>query len=111
MGELVHERLERNAVLERQADRRREGIHQARDRRALLRHAQEDLARLPVVEEADRHVTLVAGNVELVRDAAALVGELAAEWRPRGSRRRNRLADVLERRALLRRPAVRPGRG
>src|ERR1700761_4067410 len=41
--ELLAEQLERHAVLQAHRDRRRERVHQARDRRAFLRHPDEDL--------------------------------------------------------------------
>ena len=69
MGELVHQRLQRHAVLQRQRDRGRERVHQAGDRRAFLAHRQEDLARRAVLVHADRDVAFVPGDAELVRDA------------------------------------------
>src|SRR5947208_9840776 len=77
VAELVDERLERNAVLERVRNRLRERVGKARDRRSFLRHHEENLARLAVLEQADRDVALVALDVELVRDRLALVRKLA----------------------------------
>ena len=76
VAELVHEHLQRHAVLQRVGNRLREGVGKARNRRAFLGHRQEDLARRPVVEEPDGDVALVAGDVELVRDRVALVRQL-----------------------------------
>ena len=83
VAELVDQRLQRHAVLQRVADRLGERVGKARDRRAFLGHHQEDLARHAVLEQADRDVALVAGDVELVRDRLALVGQLAARRRAR----------------------------
>jgi hypothetical protein len=79
MAELVDQVLQRHAVLERQGDRGGEAVHQATDRRALLRHAQEDLAGGAVLVEADGQVALVAADVELVGDRGALVRQPPAE--------------------------------
>ena len=68
VGELVDQVAQRHAVLEGEADRGREGVHQARHGRALLGHLQEDLAGLAVGIQADGDVALVAGDVELVGD-------------------------------------------
>ena len=75
VAELVDEILQRHAVLQRVADRLRERVGEARDRRAFLRHRQEQLAGLAVLVEADGDVALVAGDVELVRDRLPLVGQ------------------------------------
>src|SRR5262249_46660377 len=64
VAELVDEILERDAVLQRVTDRLREGVGEARDRRAFLRHHDEQLAWHAVLIEADRDVPLVAGDVE-----------------------------------------------
>ena len=78
VGELGHEVAERHAVLEGQADRRRQRVHEAGDRGALLGHLDEDLAGLAVRVEADRDVALVAGDLELVRDGCRSRG---SRWR------------------------------
>ena len=64
-------------------DSRAEGVHQAADRAALLRHRDEELARTAVVVEAHGDVALVAAHVELVGHAAAGVGEPFAPRRCR----------------------------
>ena len=76
--ELFAQHLQRHAVLQGKRDRSGEGIHQARDRRSLLGHADEDLARLVVGVEADGDVALVAGDGELVRDGRALLRQPVA---------------------------------
>ena len=101
MAELVHEGLQRHAVLQRVGDRLRERVGEARDRRAFLRHHEEDFARLSILEEADRDVALVALDVELVRDRVPLVRQLAAD-RLRDELRR-RLRRKLGRRLVPRR--------
>ena len=83
VAEFVHQRLERNAVLERDRRHRRNRVHQARDRASFLRHAQEDLARLSVFIEAHRQVTLMTRDGELMGDGAAFVGQLEP-YRPLG---------------------------
>src|ERR1017187_6295970 len=92
--ELVHQELERDAVLQVEADRRGERIHQPGDGRTFLRHGDEDLARLAFVVHAHRNVSFVSADRELMRDGAALVGQLAADrtvdhllHRRRGGRR------------------------
>ena len=71
VAELVDEDLQRHAVLQRVRDGLRERVREAGDRRAFLRHHEEDLARRAVLVQADGDVALVAGDVELVRDRAA----------------------------------------
>ena len=78
MAELIHQILERHAVLQRIADRLRECIGEAGDRRAFLRHHEEDFARRAVFEEAHGDVALVARDIELVRERVTLVRQLAA---------------------------------
>ncbi len=74
------------------SQRLRERVREARDGRAFLRHDQEDLTRLTVLEQPHRDVTLVALDVELVRDGLPLFGQLAPHdvghglGRDRGSR-------------------------
>ena len=90
MAELVDERLERHAVLQRVADRLGEGVQTREIVEPSLAITTKDLARLTVLEEADRDVALVAADVELVRQRVPLVGQLAAHRRARGERRRLR---------------------
>ena len=61
---LAHVRRQRHTVLETQADRDREGVHDPGQRRALLRHLDEDLARTPVLVLADGDVSLAVGHSE-----------------------------------------------
>src|SRR4030095_6039151 len=67
--------LRGQAVLQRQTERAAEALDQARERRALLAHLDEDLARMAgeirpcrFIEETDRQVAFVSGDGELVRD-------------------------------------------
>ena len=78
VGELVHQGFEGDAVLQRERNRRREGVHEAGDGGAFLGHDDEDFAGLAVFVEADGDVALVAGDGELVSDRAALVRQLTA---------------------------------
>ena len=79
MAELVDQSPERHAVLQRDGNRRGEGVHQAGDGRAFLRHRDEDLAGLAVFIHSGGDVALVAGDIELVSDRAPLVGQLVAQ--------------------------------
>jgi hypothetical protein len=54
-------------------------VHQPADGGALLGHGDEELAGLAVLVEADGEVALVAGDVELVGEGVAGVGEAAAQ--------------------------------
>src|SRR5262249_10203774 len=76
---LVDQELQRYAILQRVRDCRRERIHQPRDGRTLLRHRDKNLAGRSVLVHADRDVTLVARDIELVRNRLALVRQLAAD--------------------------------
>ena len=80
--ELVHVHFQRHAVLQAHRDGRAEAVHQPADRAAFLGHRDEQFARPAVFVQADRDVALVPGDVELVRDAAAGVGQIAraAAW-------------------------------
>src|SRR5579875_3347449 len=84
---LPHEGRERHAVLETEAHRDREGIHDARQRRALLGDLHEDLAGPAVLVLADGDVALAVGDAEgeRVRPPAT---------REPGPRRRSRCGDV-----------------
>src|SRR6202044_41640 len=64
VGELLAEDAQRHAMLKRERDRRRKGVHQARDSGAFLRHADEDLTGLAVGVEPDRDVALMSGEAE-----------------------------------------------
>src|SRR3989440_8958827 len=75
--ELLHQHFQWNAILQRQRDAGREGIHQSGDGAAFLGHHQENLARRAVLVDTDRDVALVALDVELVGDRATLVQQLA----------------------------------
>ena len=60
-------------------DQRGDGVHQAADRAAFLGHGDEDFAGRAVFVEADGDVAFVAGDVELVRERVARVGQPAAQ--------------------------------
>src|ERR1019366_5352361 len=75
--EFVHQELQRNAVLERERNRGRKRVHQARDRRALLGHRDKYFTRGAVLVHADGDITFVAGDIEFVGDRFALVGQFA----------------------------------
>src|SRR4029077_222916 len=76
--ELLDQVRERNAVLEQQRNARGERVHHPGERRALLRHRDEELAGRVVLEEAHGDVALVPFDRELVRERGARVGEAAA---------------------------------
>jgi hypothetical protein len=63
--------VERKAVLEAQAEGAAEALDQARARRAFLGNLDEDLTRTAILEQADREVTLMAVDGELVGEGAA----------------------------------------
>ena len=71
MGEFGDETFDRHAVLECDRHRGAERVHQAADGRAFLRHGDEEFTRASVFVQADDEVTLVAGDIELVRNRVA----------------------------------------
>ena len=56
--------------------------HEAGDRRALLGHADEDLAGRAVLVHADVDVAVVAGDLELMGQRPPLIGEACGALRP-----------------------------
>src|SRR5712692_5234576 len=78
IDELVHQRLERHAILQADGNRQREAVHEPGERGALLGHLDKDLARRAVLVHAHGDVALVAPDGELVRDRVALARQLAA---------------------------------
>src|SRR4029079_10206194 len=77
--ELLAERLQGHAVLQRERDGGGEAVHESGDRGALLGHLDEGLAGRDVLVEADGDVAFVAGDRELVRDAGTLVAETVTD--------------------------------
>src|SRR6476659_9164414 len=71
--EFLHQTLERHAVLKCNRSERADGVHQTADSAALLRHRDEELARLAVLVQADGDVAFVTGNLELVCQRRARV--------------------------------------
>src|SRR6266496_917113 len=69
--ELRHVYLEWDAVLQAEADRDREGVHHAREGRALLRHLHEDLAEPVVGVGAGGQVALDVADPERGRPGGA----------------------------------------
>ena len=75
MSKLIGQHLQRNAVLKSKGNRRCQGIHDAGDRRSLLRHGDKNFTRRLVFVQADRNVSLMAGNAELMCNRLPFVGE------------------------------------
>src|SRR4051794_27836792 len=95
VAELLDERLERHAVLQRDRDRRRERVHHAAEGRALLADVgQEDLADRAVLVHAGGDVALMPADRELVRDRLALARHALARRADRGLGRGDRLGDA-----------------
>ena len=69
---LLAQHAQRNAMLQRQRDRSGKCIHQAGDCRTLLRHLDEDLARLSGRIQTHRDVALMPRNRKLMGDGSAL---------------------------------------
>ncbi len=67
VAELVHQELERNAVLQVVADGGCEAIHQAGNGGAFLCHGDENFAGRAVLIQADGYVAFMAADGELVR--------------------------------------------
>ena len=76
VGERLDEGPQRHAVLQAVADRHGEGVHDPGQRRALLGHPDEELARPAVVVLADRDEALAVGHPELERARSAGAGQL-----------------------------------
>jgi hypothetical protein len=77
--ELADEGLDGDSVLEGDGDQCGDGVHQSPNRRAFLGHGDEDFAGGSVLVEADGDISLVAGDVELMRDRVTGIGEAAAQ--------------------------------
>ena len=78
VAELIAQHFERHAILQGQGNGGGEGIHQARNRRALLGHGDKDFARLTVLVKAHGQVALVLPHGEFMSDRLALIGQLVA---------------------------------
>ena len=65
--------LGRHAVLQAHRDRDHQRVHQALQRRAVLRDVDEHVAGGSVVEHADVDVALVLADAELAADLVAVV--------------------------------------
>ena len=81
MREFLYQRFKRHAILQRHAGQGADAIHQAANRGTFLRHGDEQFAGPAVLEQADREVAFVAGNVELVGDGGARFGQTPAQRR------------------------------
>src|SRR4029078_66075 len=66
VSELLHQTLERHAVLQGDRGERRDRVHQSADRAPLLVHLDEELARLTILEHPDGEIALMARDLELV---------------------------------------------
>ncbi len=71
VGELLDQRFQRHAVLQGQARQGADAVHQSANGGTFLGHGDEQFARLAVLEQADREVAFVTGDVEFVRDRRA----------------------------------------
>ena len=76
----LQQRFQRHTVLQRQAGKRADSVHQSPDCRTLLRHRDEQFARLAVFKQADGQVAFVAGDVEFMGDGRAGIRQAAAQW-------------------------------
>ena len=74
--ELLDERPQRHAELQAERHRDREAVHDPGQGRALLGDLEEELARPPVLELADRHVPVAVGDPERERLRVALLRQL-----------------------------------
>ena len=79
VAELLDQGLEWHAVLEAERNEGADGVHQAVNRGAGLRHLNEDFAGLAVLEFTDGDITFGAAERELVCERLAGVGQLAAD--------------------------------
>ena len=73
-------------VLQTEAKRAAKALNQTRKRGTLFRHLDEDLARAPIIEQADREVTLVAVDGKLMRERATCLRKHFAASGGEGSR-------------------------
>src|SRR2546426_1859619 len=62
VAELVAKDLERHAVLQREGNGDSEGVHESRNRRACLCHADEDFTRLAVLVHSDHQIAFVPAH-------------------------------------------------
>ena len=73
MAELIDERFQRHAILQRHRSQNRHRVHQPGDNRTFLVHAEENFARLSIIVEADVDVALMSPDAELVRNSVSFV--------------------------------------
>src|SRR5439155_21242250 len=73
VAELLYEVADRDAVLQCERNRGREGVHHAGDRAAFLRHRDKDLAGRSIFVEPDVQIPFVTFDAELVSDRVARV--------------------------------------
>ena len=65
--------------MQRHAGQRADAVHQTADGGTFLGHGDEQFAGLAVFEQADGEITFMAGDIELVGDGRARVGQAAAQ--------------------------------
>lgn len=82
--EFVAQQAQRNSVLQRERDRRGEGIHETGNGGAFLGHADKEFAGYAVLIEAHGDVALMAGDGELVGERGALLRQAVAQRARRG---------------------------
>ena len=78
MAQLRDVDLRRDAVLEAHRDRDHQRVHQALERRPVLRDVNEDVAGRAVLVQADVDVALVVADLELAADLGAIQREAPA---------------------------------
>ena len=79
MAELAHQSRERHAVLQGDTRQSSSAVHQSSNGRSLLGHSDEHLAGCAVLEQADRQIALVAGDIKFVSYRLAGLGQAPAE--------------------------------
>ena len=83
VSKLLAEKFERNPVLQRDGDRQGKAVHEPGNRGAFLGHGDEQFPRSPIRIKSDGDVTLMTGNLKLVRNRSPLLRQLV----PHRSRR------------------------